>query len=101
MLNYFSTNLAILHKKHMVKICNCTLAGDVSNGAHGQVSHVFTGIVTLFARTFFNYSTDIHILASVCKIQMSPVVLCFFSTVVQYHNTIGKVKTFPRSFCPL
>ena len=53
MLNYFSTNLAILHKKHMLKICTRALAGAISNGAHGQLSRVSTGIVTIFARTFF------------------------------------------------
>ena len=98
MLNYFSTNLATLHKKHMLKICNRTLAGAVSNGAHGQVSHAFTGIVTLFARTFFITVRTFIFWPAYVK---SKCLLSSFVFLVRSFSTttpLGKSKPFPAHF---
>ena len=84
MIKDFITNLTILHKNHMVKIGNRTLAGAVSNGAHMVVCHAVRDIVTIFPRSFYYYSTDIHIPAGFGKIQRPPRLLYFFSTVIQY-----------------
>ena len=99
MIKDFITNLTILHKNHMLKIGIRTLAGAVSNGAHMVVCHAVRDIVTIFPRSFYYYSTDIHIPAGfLVKSIGFPACFIFLERSFSTKKPLRIVKMSPRSF---